>query len=86
MRDISVSESEDLPKILAPLIEDGPQAVLGKPTQQTSAGNSEAQRKQMLQIVKLTAPSIKKLQVCACHHLICKRPGLVLKAWTGKRC
>ena len=66
MRDISVNESEDLPKVLEPLITDGAQAALGKPPQQAPQSNHEAQRKQMLQIVKLTAPGIKKLQV-RCH-------------------
>ena len=60
MRDISVSESEDLPKILEPLVDEGPQAALGKAPKQPTP---EAQHKQMLQIVRLTAPGIKKLQV-----------------------
>ena len=63
MRDISVNESEDLPKVLEPLVTEGARAALGKPPQQASQSDPEAQRKQMLQIVKLTAPGIKKLQV-----------------------
>lgn len=63
MRDISVSESEDLPKILEPLVDEGPQAALGKAPKQSSQPMPEAQHKQMLQIVRLTAPGIKKLQV-----------------------
>ena len=70
MHDISVIESEDLPKVLEPLVEAGPQAALGKPTQK---GNSqEADKKQLLQTVKLAAPGIVKLQASpGCLYRLC---------------
>lgn len=64
MRDISVVESEDLPKILEPLVEAGPQAALGRPSQK--GATLEVHRKQLLQTVKVAAPGIVKLQASPC--------------------
>ena len=64
INDISVDESEDLPKILGPLVEEGPSAALGRAHQQPGAAFSPATNKrQLLQTMKLAAPAIVKLQV-----------------------
>ncbi len=64
INDISVDESEDLPKILGPLVEEGPLAALGRAHQQPGAAFSPATNKrQLLQTMKLAAPAIVKLQV-----------------------
>ncbi|DBA76382.1 TPA: hypothetical protein ACH3X1_010090 [Trebouxia sp. C0004] len=63
INDISVDESEDLPKILGPLVEEGPLAALGRAHQQPNAAFSPATNKrQLLQTMKLAAPAIVKLQ------------------------
>ncbi|KAL0042877.1 hypothetical protein WJX79_002164, partial [Trebouxia sp. C0005] len=63
INDISVDESEDLPKILGPLVEEGPLAALGRAHQQPGAAFSPATNKrQLLQTMKLAAPAIVKLQ------------------------
>lgn len=69
INDISVDESEDLPKILGPLVEEGPLAALGRAHQSGShspkAALSPATNKRvLLQTMKLAAPAIVKLQVC----------------------
>ena len=65
INDISVDDSEDLPKILGPLVEDGPEAALGRAHQQPANALSPATNKrQLLQTMKLAAPAIVKLQVC----------------------
>ena len=69
MNDISVDESEDLPKILGPLVEEGPVAALGRAHQSSSHSSNTAlspatNRRQLLQTMKLAAPAIVKLQVC----------------------
>ena len=67
INDISVDESEDLPKILGPLVEGGPLAALGRAHQQPGAAFSPATNKrQLLQTMKLAAPAIVKLQVPPC--------------------
>ena len=64
INDISVDESEDLPKILGPLAEEGPSAALGRAHQQPNAAFSPVTNKrQLLQTMKLAAPAIIKLQV-----------------------
>ncbi len=64
INDISVDESEDLPKILGPLVEEGPLAALGRAHQPAGAAFSPATNKrQLLQTMKLAAPAIVKLQV-----------------------
>lgn len=64
INDISVDESEDLPKILGPLVEEGPLAALGRAHQQAGAAFSPATNKRhLLQTMKLAAPAIVKLQV-----------------------
>lgn len=68
INDISVDESEDLPKILGPLAEEGPSAALGRAHQQPNAAFSPVTNKrQLLQTMKLAAPAIIKLQVWACQ-------------------
>lgn len=67
INDISVDESEDLPKILGPLVEEGPLAALGRAHQSGShspkAALSPATNKRvLLQTMKLAAPAIVKLQ------------------------
>ena len=67
--DISVDESEDLPKILGPLVEEGPSAALGRAHQSSSHSSNTAlspatNKRQLLQTMKLAAPAIVKLQVC----------------------
>ena len=64
INDISVDDSEELPKILGPLVEDGPEAALGRAHQQPGNALSPATNKrQLLQTMKLAAPAIVKLQV-----------------------
>lgn len=63
INDISVDDSEELPKILGPLVEDGPEAALGRAHQQPGNALSPATNKrQLLQTMKLAAPAIVKLQ------------------------
>lgn len=70
INDISVDESEDLPKILGPLVEEGPLAALGRAHQSSSHTSSaaavspETNKRALLQTMKLAAPAIVKLQVC----------------------
>ena len=65
INDISVDESEDLPKILGPLVEEGPLAALGKAHQSSSYPSltPATNKRQLLQTMKLAAPAIVKLQV-----------------------
>lgn len=68
INDISVDESEDLPKILGPLVEEGPSAALGRAHQSSSHSSNTAlspatNKRQLLQTMKLAAPAIVKLQV-----------------------
>lgn len=68
INDISVDESEDLPKILGPLVEEGPLAALGRAHQSSSHPSNAAltpatNKRQLLQTMKLAAPAIVKLQV-----------------------
>ena len=82
INDISVDESEDLHKILGPLVEDGPTAALGRAHQQPGTALSpDTNKRQLLQTMKLAAPAIVKLQVwsvtnhcingCSCYRLFC---------------
>ena len=86
INDISVDESEDLPKILRPLVEEGPLAALGRAHQQPSAAFSPATNKrQLLQTMKLAAPAIVKLQVppCTCAAaltVLCQ----AIRCYTGR--
>ena len=69
INDISVDESEDLPKILGRLVEEGPLAALGRAHQSTTTQSNPAlspatNKRQLLQTMKLAAPAIVKLQVC----------------------
>ena len=69
INDISVDESEDLPKILGPLVEEGPLAALGRAHQSSSHSSNTVlsattNKRQLLQTMKLAAPAIVKLQVC----------------------
>ena len=69
INDISVDESEDLPKILGPLVEEGPLAALGRAHQSSSHSSNAVlspatNKRQLLQTMKLAAPAIVKLQVC----------------------
>lgn len=72
INDISVDESEDLPKILGPLAEEGPLAALGRAHQQSDAALSPAtSKRRLLQTMKLAAPAIVKLQVHARTVIMC---------------
>ena len=73
INDISVDESEDLPKILGPLVEEGPLAALGRAHQSSSQPSNPAlspatNKRQLLQTMKLAAPAIVKLQVWTALH------------------
>ncbi|KAL3153383.1 hypothetical protein ABBQ38_011722 [Trebouxia sp. C0009 RCD-2024] len=67
INDISVDESEDLPKILGPLVEEGPLAALGRAHRSSSHSPTPAlspatNKRVLLQTMKLAAPAIVKLQ------------------------
>jgi hypothetical protein len=62
IRDISVEESDDLPSVLEPLVEDAASAVLGR-ERGDAGGEGPAARELLLEAVKAAAPALLKLQV-----------------------
>ncbi len=85
INDISVDESEDLPKILGPLVEEGPLAALGRAHQQAGAAFSPATNKrQLLQTMKLAAPAIVKLQVPPCTCAAALKVCQTIRCCTGR--
>jgi hypothetical protein len=63
MRDIGVEESEELPQILHALVDDSPEAAIGRRAEQSRA---------LIQAVREAAPALLQLQVTLVPGLSCR--------------
>lgn len=65
MRDISVDESEELPRILSPIAGDAPAAVLGGAS---ALDQTPVDRDLLITAIEAASPNLTRLKVSACGH------------------
>lgn len=65
MRDISMDESEELPRILSPIAEDAPAAVLGGAS---ALDQTPVDRDLLITAIEAASPNLIRLKVSACGH------------------
>ena len=76
MRDISMDESEELPRILSPIAEDAPAAVLGGAS---ALDQTPVDRDLLIIAIEAASLNLARLKVSACGH---HEPGLEQLMWS----
>jgi hypothetical protein len=84
MRDISMDESEELPRILSPIAEDASAAVLGGVS---ALDQAPVDRDLLIMAIEAASPNLARLKVGACGHtslVWCLGAHVGIHAWIAR--